>query len=542
MVRRIEKFPDFSTSIFEEESVDIWTILRRAAALYPEKIAVVDGKRSFSYNQIKKRAEALVHFFQSQYIESEDRIAILEVNSHAFLEVYFATAGMGTILTSINYRLSPKEIAFILHDSGSKWLLANSSFAAIVQVLLEEQTDLEGILWIGERPSHSYPIPSFEYENVVQKHSGLFQPAHVSENQVAHLYYTSGTTGQPKGVMLTHKNVCLHAIGTIAELQLVDSDVWGHIAPMFHLADAWATFAITWIGGRHVMLPHFDAEETMALIEREHITISNLIPTMLNLMVKHPRLKEYDFTSLRAILSGGAPIAPELVKSIIEAFNCDYIQTYGMTETSPYLTLSILKEHLHKLPPQNQLAYKAKTGRPFITVDLMVVDETGHPVARDEKQVGEIWVRGDTITPGYWNRIRETQDAFSNGWLKTGDLAVVDAEGYVNIVDRKKDMIISGGENIYSIEVENVLYMYPKVLEAAVFAVPDEKWGEAVKAAVVLKSNESATQQEIIDFCKKHLASYKAPKSIDFLQKLPKTGSGKLYKKSLRDPYWPPKI
>ncbi len=521
--------------------MDIWKILTRSADLYPEKIAVVDGERSFSYTEIKNRAEALARFFQQHKIEAEDRISILEVNSHAFLEVYFAAAGMGAILSPINYRLSANEVAFIIRDSGSRWLIADPAFAATVVGLLENQTALEGILWTGDAPKNSYQIPSYAYEEVVQNHSGPFQPVFPGENQVAQLYYTSGTTGQPKGVMLTHKNVCLHALGTIAELQLVDSDVWGHIAPMFHLADAWATFAITWIGGRHIMLPHFDAEKTMALIQKEQITISNLIPTMLNLMVKHPRFKEYDFKSLRVILSGGAPIAPELVKSIIEAFNCDYIQTYGMTETSPYLTLSLLKEHLYKLSSQDQLTYKAKTGRPFITVELMVVDENGLPVAADDKQVGEIWVRGDTITPGYWNRQEETQEAFSNGWLKTGDLAVIDAEGYVNIVDRKKDMIISGGENIYSIEVENVLYMYPKVLEAAVFAVPDEKWGEAVHAAVVLKSDEVATQKEIINFCKQHLASFKAPKTVDFLPQLPKTGSGKLYKKALRDPYWPVK-
>ena len=208
-----------------------------------------------------------------------------------------------------------------------------------------------------------------------------------------------------------------------------------------------------------------------------------------------------------------------------------------MTETSPYLTLSLLKDHLRDLPESEQLWYKSKTGRPFITVDLKVVDNNGVPVAADDQQVGEIWVRGDTITPGYWNRPEETQKAFYEGWLRTGDLAVVDKEGYVNIVDRKKDMIISGGENIYSIEVENVLYMNSKILEAAVFGIPDDKWGEAVTAAVVLKPKETATEAEIIDFCKQHQASYKAPKSVVFLKELPKTGSGKITKKVLRDKY-----
>ncbi len=519
--------------------MDIWATLKKAMALYPEKIAVVDGKRSFTYMQIGERAGALCRFFQSQGIGAKDRISILEVNTHSFLETYYAAAGIGAILCPLNYRLSAREIAFIFRDCGAKWLLAGNYFASLVKDILDEENSLEGVIWIGEAPSISMEISSHEYENAINTHSGHFQPASIQEDALAHLYYTSGTTGQPKGVMLTHKNVCLHALGTIAELKLTDSDIWGHIAPMFHLADAWATFAITWIGGRHVMVNRFDAEVVMATIERERITLSNLIPTMLNLMIKHPRADSYKYSSLRIILSGGAPIAPELVRNIMETFGCDYIQTYGMTETSPYLTLSILKEHLRDLPPEKQLEYKAKTGRPFITVDLKVVDKNGASIDPDDKQVGEILVRGDTITSGYWNRPEEDQKAFHNGWLCTEDLAVIDKEGYVNIVDRKKDMIISGGENIYSTEVENVLYMNSKVLEAAVFGVPDKKWGEAVKAVVVLKDNEIATEDEIISFCKKHQASYKVPKSIDFLSELPKTGSGKIHKKALRDPYWP---
>jgi acyl-CoA synthetase (AMP-forming)/AMP-acid ligase II len=209
-----------------------------------------------------------------------------------------------------------------------------------------------------------------------------------------------------------------------------------------------------------------------------------------------------------------------------------------MTETSPYLTFSILKQHLQDLSPENQLKIKSKTGRPFMGVDLKVVDENANPVKADDQQVGEIWVRGDTVTTGYWNLPDETKQAFTDGWLRTGDLAVIDTEGYVNIVDRKKDMIVTGGENVYSTEVENVLYMHPKVLEAAVFGIPDEKWGESVTAAVVLKPNETATETEIGEFCRTHQASYKTPKSIIFLDELPKTGSGKITKKALRDPYW----
>jgi fatty-acyl-CoA synthase len=518
--------------------LDIWMTLKKALDLYPDRVAVVDGDRSFTYSEIGSRVCGLARFFQTQGIQPEDRISILEVNSHAFLETYYAAAGIGAILNPLNYRLAAREVAYILNDSGSRWLVAGARFAPLVKGVLGEDTPLEGVVWIGDTTDDSAKIASFSFDEAIQTHAGAFKAVTVADNDVAHLYYTSGTTGRPKGVMLTHKNVCLHALGTIAELKLVDADVWGHIAPMFHLADAWATFAVTWIGGRHVMIGQFDPEAVMATIEQQRITLSNMIPTMLNLMIKHPRVAEFDYSSLRVILSGGAPIAPQVVKSISEAFSCDYIQTYGMTETSPYLTFSILKHHLQDLPPEEQLKYKSRTGRPFIGVDLKVVDETGVPVTADDQQVGEIWVRGDTVTPGYWNLPQETEQAFTEGWLRTGDLAVVDAEGYVNIVDRRKDMIVTGGENVYSTEVENVLYMHPKVLEAAVFGVPDEKWGEAVTAAVVIRENESATEQEIIQFCRQYQAGYKTPKSIVFLDELPKTGSGKITKKALRDPYW----
>ena len=509
--------------------------LKKAVEYYPAKTAVVDGSRSFTYPQIGERVTALARFLQTLGIQPKDRISILEVNSHAYLETYYAAAGIGAILNPLNYRLAPKEIAYILRDSGSRWLIANSQFANQVQGLFAEETPLEGIIWIGEQESVPAQFTSHQYENAIETHKGHFEPVRIREDDVAHLYYTSGTTGRPKGVMLSHKNVCLHALGTIAELKLVDSDIWGHIAPMFHLADAWATFAFTWVGACHIMVGQFEPESVMSTIESRRITLSNLIPTMLNLMIKHPRVDDFDYSSLRVILSGGAPIAPQVVRSIMESFGCDYIQTYGMTETSPYLTFSILKQHLLDLSPEDQLKYKSKTGRPFMGVDLKVVDKNANPVAADEQQVGEIWVRGNTVTTGYWNLPEESEKAFTDGWLRTGDLAVVDTEGYVNIVDRKKDMIVTGGENVYSTEVENILYMHPKVLEAAVFGIPDETWGEAVTAAVVLKPDETATAAEIIAFCKEYQASYKTPKSIIFLDELPKTGSGKITKKVLRD-------
>ena len=283
------------------------------------------------------------------------------------------------------------------------------------------------------------------------------------------------------------------------------------MAPLFHLADAWATFAGTWAGGKHVVLEAFEPEKVISMTQQEKISLTNMIPTMLNRLVHTEGAGDGDYSGLRLMLSGGSPIAPDLVRAIMETFKCDYVQTYGMTETSPYLTLSILKENLLQCSKEEQFTYKAKTGRPFLGVLLKVVREDGAIVKRDGKEVGEIIVKGDIVSPGYWRQPEETAKAYKDGWLQTGDLAVLDEEGYVNIVDRKKDMIITGGENVYSVEVENVLYSHAAVLEAAVIGVPDPEWGEAVKAVIVLKPGKEAGEKEIIQHCRNRLAGYKTP-------------------------------
>jgi acyl-CoA synthetase (AMP-forming)/AMP-acid ligase II len=513
-------------------------LLPKAVKLYPDSEAVVCGEDRYTYKAFGERVWRLCHGLLDQGVRKGDRIAILHQNTHEYLEVYFASAHVGAILVSLNFRLSPKELAMILNDCGASLLIAQSVFAEMVEKTIFLAPEVKTIVWTrdlndGERSSGVAGIP---YEELISGREKIPPPEPgIRDEDVAHLYYTSGTTGRPKGVMLTHKNVKTHALGTVAELQLSDDDHWFHVAPLFHLADAWATFAVTWAGGKHVLIPTFDATAVLQMIQREKITLSNLIPTMLNLMVNAPDLDRFDYSSLRVILSGGAPIAPETVRKIIDAFQCDYIQTYGMTETSPYLTLSILKKHLRGLPREEQLRFKAKTGREFITVQLRVVDEAGVDVKKNGDQVGEIIVKGDTITPGYWNLPEETEQAIRDGWLYTGDLAVMDEEGYVNIVDRKKDMIITGGENVYSTEVENVLYMHPDILEAAVIGIPDPHWGEAVRACVVPKEGRAVSEQDIIAFCRENLAHYKAPKTVVFLDALPRTGSGKIYKKGLRE-------
>lgn len=498
----------------------IWSLLERGLARDPGALAVIDGSVRSTYSELAGRVAQLMERLHEAGLRSGERVAIIDLNTPAFLEAYFAAAGLGAVLVPLNHRLAAPELVAIVRDAGARQLLAGRPFAARVAEVAAAGAVFDAVHWTDELEPGVVRAP---------------RVARVDQDALAQLYYTSGTTGRAKGVMLTHRNVVLHAEAAIAELGLSAVDRWAHVAPLFHLADAWATFAVTAVGGTHVMAREFEPAEVLATFERDGVTITNLIPTMLNLMVKHPRAERHELSSMRLLLSGGAAIAPALVRRAIEVFGCQYVQTYGMTETSPYLTLSLLHPHLAGLPPEERLRYSARTGRPFRGVELEVVDERGQRVPRDDRTVGEIRVRGATVSPGYWNLPQETAAAFRDGWLYTGDLAVIDAEGYVDIVDRRKDMIITGGENVYSTEVEKALYEFPAVLEAAVFGVPDETWGEVVCAAIVPRPGVALDEAELVRACRERIAGYKVPRRIHVLRELPRTGSGKIAKRLLRE-------
>ena len=516
--------------------MDVWNILETAAKRHAARTALRSSGAELTYGRLRDRCAALAVSFSELGVDRGDRIGILSTNRLEFMEAYYAAAALGAILVPVNHRLSAREVAGIIDDSEMKAMIVEGGFADLLREAIDEaSTSLEFVCTVDAEVHIDGPR-MIDYEEAVRSGEGRpLSPAEVSRDDVAHIYYTSGTTGKPKGVMLTHGNVCTHADGAARQLGITEDDVWIHAAPMFHLADAWAVFSITMRGGGHVMLPRFEAGAFLALVERRKVTITNLIPAMLNLVTRHPDVETRELESLRVVLSGGAPIAVEVVRRTMDVLGCDYVQTYGMTETSPFLTFSLLPPHLACLPREERLLYQAKTGRPFEGVDLKVVAEDGAPVAPDGRQVGEILVRGATVTPGYWRRPQETAAAFDDGWLRTGDLAVLDDEGFVNIVDRKKDMIITGGENVYSTEVEAVLYEHEDVLEAAVFGLPDERWGERVAAAVVLRDGRREDPEGIAAFCRTRLAGYKTPKEIRYLDALPRTGSGKIAKRLLKD-------
>jgi acyl-CoA synthetase (AMP-forming)/AMP-acid ligase II len=318
-------------------------------------------------------------------------------------------------------------------------------------------------------------------------------------------------------------------------LELTTADTFGHIAPMFHLADAWATFSITLAGGRHRLINRFRPLPVLDALAAG-VTLTNLVPTMLGDLVHHPAAQR-EYPSLRLILSGGAPISPALVSQIEKTFRCGYVQTYGLTETSPFLTMSILPPHLRSAPADTQHDYRCKTGRPLSGVEVQVVDDDGLQVPPDGRTVGEIVARGPSVTPGYWQDAQATAAAFRDGWLLTGDLAVVDEEGFLNIVDRKKDVILTGGETVYSTEVENTLAVHPAVQEVAVVGVPHDRWGEVVLAAIVCAPDTRIGEAALRQHARDHLGGHQVPKVFVFRSSLPRTGSGKIAKRLLRAEY-----
>lgn len=513
----------------------LYALLQKTCENHSDNTAVICGNHRFNYAQFRERIDKFSGALQALGIGKNDKIAIIHRNCHRFLETYFAAAKIGAILIPLNHRLDAKDFVYTLNNSQAKMLIAQSDLIASLAGIRKELPLLQHVVLTEAGRSAALWKQSYDYETLVE-HSFYTEDC-VAVNKpsdTAQIYYTSGTTGRPKGVLLTFKNNRVHARRTITELGLTSQDVWLHVSPMFHLADAWAVWSITEAAGTHVLIPGFEPKLVFETIENHGITLSNFIPTMLNILVNFSNVKHYKNSSLRLILSGGAPIAKEIIRKTIKLFGCEYIQTYGLTETSPFLTMSILKHEMKRLPFEEKLKYMATTGRAFQGVQLKVVKEDGREVLPDDKEVGEIIVKSDTITPGYWCLPEETKKRIRSGWLYTRDLAVVNTEGYVTIVDRKDDKIITGGEDVYSIEVEDVLYSHPSVLEAAVLGLPDAIWGEVITAVVVVKQGQGLSEKEVISFCKDNIAHFKAPKKVIFVDELPKTGSAKVCKYKLK--------
>jgi long-chain acyl-CoA synthetase len=505
--------------------------LRRAAASYPEKSAAVCGNTRMTFRQIVERASRLSSALDRLGIRSGDRVAVLALNCHRFFELYYGVPQMGACIVPINFRIPPGEIKYILDHSGARALAVDAALAPLVDEIRPQLETVEHFISISDAPRDGY----LSYEGLLHSASPDYYAPPVDGDELMGLFYTSGTTGEPKGVMLTHNNILANVRHIEAAYHYEADGIYLHSAPMFHLADGAATFSYASRGSTQVFIPRFDPQATLEAIQRERVTHALLVPTMMNFVLQVPNLADYDLSSLRHITYGASPIAPEVLRRAMRVFGCNFGQGYGLTEAAPLLTVLNPDDHRRALADDERLL--ASCGKAVPGVEVRVVDANDHDAQPGE--VGEIIARGPNIMRGYWRRDDDTAKTIIDGWLHTGDLATVDDEGYLYLVDRKKDMIVTGGENVFSTEVEAVLYAHPAVKEAAVIPVPDAQWGEAVHACVALKDDHQASAGELIEFCRTRLASYKVPRSIELIEgELPKGGTGKILKKQLREPYW----
>ncbi|WP_394173958.1 long-chain-fatty-acid--CoA ligase [Guptibacillus hwajinpoensis] len=508
--------------------------LDRAVDLYGEKLAIIGDDRSFTYNQLNGRVNQLSRGLQSIGVEKGDKVAYLAPNTIEMLEGFYGVFQVGGIMTPLNTRLKAADYQFILEHSESKVLFVDQELYPLVADVIPQLEQLEHVIIHGSEGD-----TCIAYESWISTFSDdTFERTELEESDIASLLYTSGTTGNPKGVLLSHRSNYLHALSAMHHLQVNDQDTLLHVLPMFHVNGWGSPFYYTANGATQVMLRRTDPHLILKKIRMHNVSVLHMAPTVLNMVLEAFEKEKLDIQQdVRVVIAGSAP-PPAFVKKVEENVGWKFIQVYGMTEISPLITISELRLMDLDASPEECYRLKAKAGYAMIGSKVKVVDELGNDVPHDAKTVGEIITRTNGVMEGYYKNPEATNAAIRNGWLHTGDMAVVDQNGTIEIVDRKKDVIISGGENISSIEVEGILYEHPSVLEAAVVSIPHEKWGEVPHAVVVLRGEEVATEAELIAFCREKLAHFKAPKSITFSEELPKTASGKIQKVVIRKSFW----
>jgi fatty-acyl-CoA synthase len=516
-----------------------YDFLKRALVAHRTKEAVVCGGLRLTYAQLGERVNRLANALGALGVGKGDRVAMLSQNCHRMLEAFFATPLLGSILMPLNFRLVTDDFQYILNHGGAKAVIVEEGLTHLIDPIREKLETVERFILASDTRQGS--ASWLDYETLLSE-AASEQPApvEIDENETSALLYTSGTTGRPKGVMLTHRNLYINAMNSICEFAITERDVYLHTLAQFHCNGWGVPYAVTGMGATHVIIKKFEPAAFFDLMAREQVTFACMPPTMINMALNHPLDREVFERLPRAARIGTAGSAPPTatIQGAQEKFGWRVIQIYGLTETSPFLTVSKIKPHMEDWPAEHRYRVQTKTGYPMIGVDIRVVDDEGRDVAADSDEVGEVIARANVVMAGYWRQPEATDAVIVDGWFHTGDMALADSEGYIEVVDRKKDLIISGGENISSIEVEGFLYKHPAVLEAAVVAAPDERWGEAPYAIVVLKQGAEATEAELIEFCRANLAHYKAPRRVEFIEALPRTATGKIQKNLLRDRIW----
>ncbi len=520
--------------------------LRRTVQLFPNKVAALEGDQSWTWAEFDKRTQRLANALTGLGLAKGDQVAILMLNSHRYLELYYGVIRAGMRVVPINIRLAPAEVIYILQNSEAKAFVVDDAFAPMAAGVHKAAPGLKHLIHAGVNLKVENPELFLSYETLLEQASDQFDDEQVDlkEDDLAGIFYTGGTTAKAKGVMLSQRNVVTNAYhlllaGTSETGEYAiytHRSVYLHAAPMFHLADTAVTFGLTNAGGTHSFIPFFDPKKVLEAIQAHKVTNVTLVPTMINMMLSVPGAENIDLSSLKYIGYGASPIAPDLLKRAMTTYKgVKFAQGYGQTEAAPLVSGLSAEDHVLE-GDAKQMKRLASAGRSGMGVEVKIFDMDDKEVERGT--VGEIVTRGPNVMVGYWKLPNETADTLRNGWLHTGDLGYMDEDGYIFLVDRRKDMIVSGGENVFSVEVENVLYEHPAVLEAAVIGIPSEQWGEAVHAIIVFKPGQQATSDEILKFCREQIAGYKVPRSVEFADALPKSGAGKILKRDLRDKYW----
>jgi acyl-CoA synthetase (AMP-forming)/AMP-acid ligase II len=490
----------------------------------------VDGARRVTYAEARALVHRIANALAARGLRPGDRVALLSKNSIEHALWYYACSKCGVVPVPLNYRLAPPEWSYILNDAGAKLVFAQDALAGALAPVLGELGSVAHRIAIGAE------VPGWEPYGGFVAGQPETAPAHrPAPDDDLYQMYTSGTTGRPKGAVLTHRAVTaqLHQIsfafgGGPEQRTLV-------VAPLYHAAASVTTFVTVQAGGTLFIQEDFVPAEVVRALSEERIAMATLVPAMIQFcLVAVPDVAARRYEALRLIVYGASPIAEETLRRAIEVFGCDFLQGYGMTETTAVSTYLMPADHRRALSGEPRLLLSA--GRPILATELRIVDPEGRPLPNGA--IGEIAVRGPQLMRGYWNLPEATAEALRDGWMHTGDAGVLDDEGYLFVQDRTKDMIVSGGENVYPREVEDVLYRHPAVAEAAVIGVPDPKWGEAVKAVVVVKPGQAVAADELMQFCDGRLAGYKRPRSVDFVGALPRNPSGKVLKRELREKYW----
>ncbi len=503
-------------------------LFERAAKRYPKKEAIVYKDTRLSYELLNERVNRLANALLDMGLKKQDRVALILDNCYKYIEIIGACAKAGLILAPISTKLKD-ELDYILGNAEPRLVFVGKNHADKIK---PQYGYIEKVICVDDDSSEY-----MSYEKLLSQYPDDEPDVEIDESDIILLYYTSGTTSLPKGAALSHRAIVANAVNGIIEAQLHHDDVNLSVHPLFFTAPVnCLVLPLIYVGGTSVIVDAFEPESFLSAVQKEKITIVVVVPTMIIRLLQYPSIDDWDVSSLRAILYGSSAMPESVISEAIGRFGNIFHQGYGLTETTCFATMLSADQHINS-DQSRKMPRLRSCGREVVNTRVRVVRKDNTDVARDMEDVGEVIIKGENILDRYWNMPELTAETIRDGWFYSGDLGVMDEDGYVYIVDREKDMIVSGAINIYPREIEEVLFKHPSIVEVSVIGVPDADWGEKVTALVVLKPGEKATEDELVAYTKKHLATYKAPKSFVFVDDLPKGPTGKVLKRVLKDEY-----